>query len=166
MREIMAISSAVVSLSQKPESFGRTVLEALSLGTPVVGYDHGGVGEVLSQVYPDGSVPVGDTDAVAAKLAAILDDPVVAGQSVRNHEFDVERMCVETLSLVRHARATCPSPQTGCRERFAMTGTGFAILSAAILVGGILLPALCLVASAGGLQPNTHSHVSHDPRTP
>ena len=35
LREIMAISAAVASFSTRPESFGRTVLEALSLGTPV-----------------------------------------------------------------------------------------------------------------------------------
>lgn len=99
LREIMSISTAVLSLSGKPESFGRTTLEALSLGTPVVGYDHGGVGEILAGVYPDGLVPVGDTDAVAAKLAAIIDDPAAARRAVRDHDFDVERMCSQTLAL-------------------------------------------------------------------
>ena len=99
LREIMAISAAVVSLSQKPESFGRTVLEALSLGTPVVGYEHGGVGEILAHVYPDGRVSVGDSGAVARKLGAILDDPGAARQAVREHDFDVARMCAQTLDL-------------------------------------------------------------------
>jgi glycosyltransferase involved in cell wall biosynthesis len=44
LREILAISDLVLSLSSKPESFGRTVLGALSMGVPVVGYAHGGVG--------------------------------------------------------------------------------------------------------------------------
>lgn len=56
IREIFAISEIVYSLSTKPESFGRTVLEALSLGRPVLGYDHGGVGEILSVIYPEGRV--------------------------------------------------------------------------------------------------------------
>ena len=99
LREIMSISTAVLSLSRKPESFGRTTLEALSLGTPVVGYDHGGVGEILARVYPAGRVPVGDTGAVAARLAAIIDDPAAAGSAVRDHDFDVRRMCSETLAL-------------------------------------------------------------------
>ena len=30
----------------KPESFGRIVLEALSVGIPVIGYDIGGVAEI------------------------------------------------------------------------------------------------------------------------
>ncbi len=99
LREIMAISAAVVSLSQKPESFGRTALEALSLGTPVVGYEHGGVGEILARTYPDGRVPVGDASAAARKLGAILDDPAAAVRSVRDHDFDVARMCAQTIDL-------------------------------------------------------------------
>ena len=37
MREIYAISSVVLAVSHKAESFGRTALEPLCLGTPVVG---------------------------------------------------------------------------------------------------------------------------------
>jgi glycosyltransferase involved in cell wall biosynthesis len=36
---------------------GRTVLEALAVGRPVVGWDHGGVGELLRQLFPQGAVP-------------------------------------------------------------------------------------------------------------
>ena len=101
VREIMALAAAVVSLSTHPESFGRTVLEALSLGTPVVGYDHGGVGEILGGVYPDGRVAVGDHGAAADKLAAVLAEPNAARGAIREHDFDVERMCAETLALYR-----------------------------------------------------------------
>ena len=54
-----------------PESFGRTVLESVRLGRPTVGYAHGGVGEVLSTVYPAGRVALQDTAAMAAKLAQV-----------------------------------------------------------------------------------------------
>ncbi|EXI72629.1 MAG TPA: glycosyl transferase [Candidatus Accumulibacter sp.] len=60
LREIMSVSSLVVSLSGKPESFGRTVLEALAIGVPVVAYDHGGVGEILAAMLPSGRVRVDD----------------------------------------------------------------------------------------------------------
>ena len=99
VREVMSIADAVVSASTHPESFGRTVLEALSLGTPVVGYDHGGVGEILANVYPEGRVPVGDSGALAAKLADTLADPDAARRKVRDHDYDVGRMCAETLAL-------------------------------------------------------------------
>ena len=99
LREIMAISAVVVSLSTRPESFGRTVLEALSLGTPVVGYDHGGVGEVLAQVFPQGCAKAGDVDAAAAGIRNVLRDEAAARANVRDHAFDQARMCAETLAL-------------------------------------------------------------------
>ena len=49
VRDIYAISALVLQLSKKPESFGRTVIEALALCRPVLGYDHGGVGELLGR---------------------------------------------------------------------------------------------------------------------
>jgi glycosyltransferase involved in cell wall biosynthesis len=69
VREIMALSNAVVSLSRKPEAFGRTVNEALGLGVPVAGYAHGGVGEQLAQHFPAGAVPPGDSAAMIDRLA-------------------------------------------------------------------------------------------------
>lgn len=64
LKEILSISSIVFSLTQQPESFGRTTLEALSLGTPVIGYQHGGVGEILNALFPEGRVEIGDTGAI------------------------------------------------------------------------------------------------------
>lgn len=72
IREIFSISEIVYSLSTKPESFGRTVLEALSLGRPVLGYDHGGVGEILSQVFPAGKVSLGSLSALREKSQQVL----------------------------------------------------------------------------------------------
>ena len=72
MKEFYAVSDIVLSLSSKPESFGRTVLEALKLGTPVVGYSHGGVGEILNDVFPAGAVPVGDSAALVDRVAGLL----------------------------------------------------------------------------------------------
>lgn len=99
LRDIMAISTVVASLSTHPESFGRTVLEALSLGTPVVGYDHGGVGEILARVFPPGRTAVGDRAAAAANMIRALADPAATRRGIRDHCLTVERMCSETLAL-------------------------------------------------------------------
>ena len=96
MREIYAISTLVLSLSAQPESFGRTVLEALSLGTPVVGYDHGGVGEILARLYPAGLTPVGDLDALTTRVSELL---VVAPPVPPEPVFPLQRMLDETLAL-------------------------------------------------------------------
>ncbi len=72
IREIYAASRAVLSLSTQPESFGRTVLEALAIGTPVIGYDHGGVGEILRDLYPSGATPRGDMEQLIARASQLL----------------------------------------------------------------------------------------------
>lgn len=71
LREILAISDIVLSPSNKPESFGRTTLEALAMGVPVLGYDHGGVGEILRRHYPAGRVPLRDIDALLRCCMAV-----------------------------------------------------------------------------------------------
>jgi len=62
--EAYAASDLVLQLSRKPESFGRTVIEALSVGRPVIGWDHGGVGELLHALQPKGAVAPFDADAL------------------------------------------------------------------------------------------------------
>jgi len=48
IRDWMAASSLVYNLcSDPPEAFGRTMPEALSMGVPVIAWNHGGVKEVL-----------------------------------------------------------------------------------------------------------------------
>ncbi|PIE82739.1 MAG: glycosyl transferase [Candidatus Contendobacter odensis] len=96
MREIYAMSTLVLSLSTKPESFGRSVLEALSVGTPVLGYDHGGVGEILRALYPAGLIDTGNRDALVSRVRHVLSTlpPVPAKPA-----FPLQKMLDETLAL-------------------------------------------------------------------
>lgn len=71
-RDVYACSALVLQLSNKPESFGRTVVEAIALCRPVLGYDHGGVGELLADLYPAGRVPAGDRERLAERAAELL----------------------------------------------------------------------------------------------
>lgn len=72
VRDIYAVSSLILQLSNRPESFGRTVVEALSLCRPVLGYAHGGVGELLAELYPAGRVPLGDRERLVERAAELL----------------------------------------------------------------------------------------------
>jgi glycosyltransferase involved in cell wall biosynthesis len=72
VRDIYAVSALILQLSIKPESFGRTVVEALSLCRPVLGYAHGGVGELLAELYPAGRVPLGDREKLVERAAELL----------------------------------------------------------------------------------------------
>lgn len=97
IREIMAVSDAVMALSQQPESFGRTVAEAMALGKPVVGYDCGGVGELLGHLFPIGKVPLGDAAALRETTCGILLSaarPLPPGEP-----FTLAAMCRHTLAV-------------------------------------------------------------------
>ncbi|HXH02079.1 MAG TPA: glycosyltransferase family 4 protein [Candidatus Competibacteraceae bacterium] len=104
LKEIYAISDLVLSLSSKPESFGRTVLEALALGVPVLGYAHGGVGEILARLFPAGAVTAGDESGLVERAAALLADPLRLPPVTA---FRLQDMLDQTLELYQ---ALCARP--------------------------------------------------------
>ena len=103
IRDIYAISTLILQLSNKPESFGRTVVEALSLCRPVLGYAHGGVGELLAELYPAGRVPPGDRERLVERAAELLRvaPPISPLQSYR-----LVDMQLATLALYEEVAAT------------------------------------------------------------
>lgn len=96
LREILAVSDVACSLTHEPEAFGRTTVEALSLGTPVVGYAHGGTAEILEEVLPGGLVPPGDTAGAAALIETWLRSPPAVP---REQPFTLARMQAATVDL-------------------------------------------------------------------
>lgn len=111
LREIMAVSNIVMSLSTDPEAFGRVTLEALSLGIPVIGYNHGGVAEQLARILPDGAVPVGDKQAVAELIRKWHTRPPILRSE---NPFTLEAMQSRTLETYRellHPPESSKSPK-------------------------------------------------------
>ena len=96
-----AASDLVLQLSRKPESFGRTVVEALSVGRPVVGWDHGGVGELLHALQPAGAVAPFDGDALRRTALALLDAPPSLPATI---PFTLQAMQDATLSVYDELR--------------------------------------------------------------
>ena len=76
-----AASDLVLQLSRKPESFGRTVIEALSVGRPVLGWAHGGVGELLDAAAAAGRGARRSTPTRCTQPRATLLDPSAATPS-------------------------------------------------------------------------------------
>ncbi len=68
-------AALVLQLSDKPESFGRTVAEALACGAPVLGFDHGGVGEQLRQFSPTGAVALNEFSGLVLAARRLLEQP-------------------------------------------------------------------------------------------
>lgn len=101
LKQIYAISSIVLSLSSTPEAFGRTVAEALSIGTPVVGYNHGGVAEILAAQFPTGAVEAGNIEALTDAVVAILRQ--VPRPLPEVNPFEKSAMLAKTLDVYQTA---------------------------------------------------------------
>jgi glycosyltransferase involved in cell wall biosynthesis len=103
LKNILAISNLVLSLSTQPESFGRTTLEALRLGVATAGYDHGGVGEILRTIYPAGLLQLGSIDEACQRIAQLLQnpEPVPVGDF-----FPRQSMLDQTLALYEQLART------------------------------------------------------------
>lgn len=65
LRDILCACDITISLDKQPASYNRPIQEALCLGRPVVGYDHGVVGELLSAFLPEGRVAPDQVEAMA-----------------------------------------------------------------------------------------------------
>lgn len=96
VREIMATSSMVLSLSEKPEAFGRTVAEALALGVPTVSWDRGGASEILKQLFPPGLAAADDFDALLDTCQTILKQPPPVADA---QPYSTATMTDKTLAL-------------------------------------------------------------------
>lgn len=96
LQNILTISNIVFSLAKEPEAFGRTTIEALSMGIPVIGYNHGGVAEQLDALFPEGKVAVGDIQAVVDKVIAWQHTIPSVGVE---HPFTLQMMCQNTLQI-------------------------------------------------------------------
>ena len=94
LREILSLADIAYSLTLEPEAFGRTTIEALSLGTPVIGYDHGGTGEILQRVFPQGLVAPRDVAAAVRTTSALLAAPISVPTE---HAYTLARMQADTI---------------------------------------------------------------------
>ncbi len=99
LREVLAVSAVTYSLSTSPESFGLTSLEALALGRPVIGYDHGGVGELLRELFPAGLAPLRDDKVLLATTQKLLSAPQTPAPV--KEPFTLDAMCRGTLDVYR-----------------------------------------------------------------
>ncbi|MGA9574241.1 MAG: glycosyltransferase, partial [Lysobacterales bacterium] len=103
MREWMTASSLVFNLcSDPPEAFGRIVPEALSLGVPVIAWNHGGVREVLSEMFEAGAVEADNLPALIQKTRDFLQHAPMVEKS---DAFSLRTSMDQTMSLYHAALA-------------------------------------------------------------
>lgn len=105
IREIYALADIAVSCAIKPESFGRTIAEALAMGIPTIAADHGGARDIINAGRKTGGatggklVPVGDSAALAS---AILSPPDASNSRINIEErFTAKQMADATMKVYR-----------------------------------------------------------------
>ena len=92
----------VVLVCSRSEAFGRTTIEALKSGRPVVGTSSGATPELIDPGQTGLLYPPGDTEALADRVAALYDDEelysaiAAKAKAVADERFDFERY-VEAL---------------------------------------------------------------------
>ena len=102
----------VFVLASIVEAAGNVLFEAMSSGRPVVCTDSGGPPEYVRDGETGFVVPVGDPDAMAARIRWLLDDPALQhrlGQEGRRRivgEFEYGRMISELLDVYRDVLKT------------------------------------------------------------
>lgn len=101
MRDWMAASCLVFNLcSDPPEAFGRTMPEALSMGVPVIAWNHGGIKEILREMYPFGAVQADNFGALVQRTGIFLQQsPMV----LNSNAFSLEASMDQTLNLYHSA---------------------------------------------------------------
>ena len=98
MAEAYAASDLVLQLSRKPEAFGRTVIEALAVGRPVLGWAHGGVGELLTQLQPEGAVVPFDMNLLTLRARDLVAHPPMPAATM---PYTLQAMQTATMDVYR-----------------------------------------------------------------
>jgi glycosyltransferase involved in cell wall biosynthesis len=106
MPAALKLASVVVNASTDPEAFGRVVIEAQSMGCPVIGTDHGGAVETIAHDVTGWRVAPGNADHLAAALDYALNltdaERQAVGQAARSaviEHFTTRRMQLATMAV-------------------------------------------------------------------
>ena len=92
---IYKISDIVYNLSQTPEPFGRTMIEAIACGTKVVGWNHGGASEILKKLFPQGLVDLDEMEKLRDTTVTIANTSSTPSENT----FTAKRMTDSTIDL-------------------------------------------------------------------
>jgi glycosyltransferase involved in cell wall biosynthesis len=92
---IMLAARALVFPTQWPENFGRSIVEAMAAGVPVLASDIGTPAEVVGELGPEWLLPPGDRQEWVAALTRLTDPARVDGAGRRARELFEQKYNIE-----------------------------------------------------------------------
>ncbi|MEL7085199.1 MAG: glycosyltransferase family 4 protein [Cyanobacteria bacterium J06597_1] len=106
-------ADSTISLAPR-EPFGRTVVESIASGVPVIGSNTGGIAEILNNFAPDWTVDPDNPKAIAQRICALRTSTERTAQQLEAGRKWVEQYC----QLSRYARgiATLTGLEAGCLD--------------------------------------------------
>jgi glycosyltransferase involved in cell wall biosynthesis len=93
--DILSISAVVVHASTQPEPFGRTFLEGMALGRPVIASNEGGPLDVITHEHDGLLLAPRDPALLAGAILRILDQPEWAGWMAQNGAETARRYSIQ-----------------------------------------------------------------------
>lgn len=97
-KDWLSSAQIVLALATRPESIGITALQAIHLGTPVIGWNQGAFGDILSDLYPRGLIKEQNAKALCQAIASQLETGV---RPAITHEYEIDTMIQNTLALYK-----------------------------------------------------------------
>lgn len=109
MPEIYALSDVLISCSKKPESFGRTLIEAMAMNTPVIATRHGGALDIIEEGRSGFLVAPENVEELAAALRRQKEIEPTGLRDYVLSRFLLDQMIEKTIGV--YERLVGPTPQ-------------------------------------------------------
>ena len=110
--DILSISSVVLHASTKPEPFGRTFLEGMAMGKPVIASNEGGPLDVIESGSDGILITPGSPDLLAQAVIHLLENPELRNRLGTNGARKAENYSIES-----HTRAVLDALEPVTRHR-------------------------------------------------
>ncbi|MEU0275722.1 glycosyltransferase family 4 protein [Streptomyces sp. NPDC006307] len=134
------VKGSIAAVTSRLEAFGMTIVEAMRCGLPVVSTDcpHG-PGEIIEDGVDGRLVPVGDVDAIAGALLALIQDDELRRRTgeaalAASRRFDPARIAERHEAIFAELVARGANGRSRSRVRDTLHRTRGAVLDAAFTV--------------------------------
>lgn len=112
MREWLSSANLVLALANRPESIGMTALQAIHLGTPIIGWAKGAFADILGDLYPQGLVKEQTAQALCKTVKFLLANPI---RPAMTHDYVIDQMVGQTIAVYRRLHQSTSDAATPCQ---------------------------------------------------
>jgi len=102
MPEVYACANVVISATtRKPETFGRTLVEALAMNCPVIATAHGGALDIVKPGVTGWLVPIENAEALGAAIVESSRSKLVGLREYALANFSLKQMVEKTIAVYK-----------------------------------------------------------------